>query len=147
MAQNIRRHLSFANVASLTALVLAMGGTGYALTILRNSVGSTQIKKDGVAKSDIRKNAVTSSKVKNRSLLAGDFATGQLPAGAPGAPGATGAQGLQGPAGVVGAVIVKRNPLPVGANLRRVLMWPARQGRSPSGAVHHSIRVRATSIF
>jgi len=31
MAQNIRRHLSFANVASLAALVFAMGGTGYAL--------------------------------------------------------------------------------------------------------------------
>jgi len=61
-------------------------------------------------------NAVTGAKVKNASLLAGDFAAGQLPAGPPGAPGARGAQGLQGPAGVVGAVIVKRNALPVGAS-------------------------------
>ena len=36
----MRRHLSFANITSLMALVFAMGGTGYALTIPKNSVGS-----------------------------------------------------------------------------------------------------------
>jgi len=110
MAQGLRRHLSFANVTSLMALVFAMGGTSYALTLPKNSVGSKQI----------RKNAVTGAKVANRSLRASDFARGQLPSGAPGAPGATGpagapgakgdpgANGAQGPAGVVGAVTVQR---------------------------------------
>ena len=53
MAQRIRGHLSFANVTSLLALVFAMGGTSYALTLPKNSVGSKQI----------RKNAVTTAKV------------------------------------------------------------------------------------
>jgi len=109
MPHQIRRHLSFANVASLSALVFAMGGTGYALSIPNNSVGSAQIKKSGVATSDIRSNAVTSAKVKNGSLLSVDFRAGQIPAGArgltgatgpAGATGATGATGVQGPAGI-----------------------------------------------
>ena len=114
MAQRIRGHLSFANVTSLMALVFAMGGTGYALTLPKNSVGSKQI----------RKNAVTSAKVKDRTLRASDFALGQLPGGPPGAPGAAGApgatgltgpagaqgeQGVQGVPGVVGAVTVQRS--------------------------------------
>ena len=92
MAQGLRRHLSFANVTSLMALVFAMGGTGYALTIPKNSVGSKQL----------RKNAVTGVKVKNRSLRASDFARGQLPAGPRGVPGAAGGPGLTGPAGAKG---------------------------------------------
>jgi hypothetical protein len=114
MTQRIRRCLSFANVTSLMALVFAMGGTGYALTIPKNSVGSKQI----------RKNAVTGAKVKSRSLRASDFALGQFPGGQPGAPGAPGAPGPTGPAGptgvkgqpgaqgvpgVVGAVTVQRS--------------------------------------
>ena len=79
MPQRIRRHLSFANVASLSALVFAMGGTGYALSIPTNSVGSAQIKRSAVANSDLRTDAVTTAKVKNASLLAADFAAGQLP--------------------------------------------------------------------
>ena len=66
---------------ALLALFVAMGGTSYAAFKLpKNSVGAKQIKA----------NAVNSSKVANRSLLAGDFKAGQLPAGA---------QGIQGPKG------------------------------------------------
>lgn len=123
MSRGIRRHLSFANVASLCALVFAMGGTGYALTIPKNSVGSAQIKKSAVANSDIRVNAVTSNKVRNGSLLAADFKLGQLPAGpagpagAPGAPGAAGATGATGATGAVSTAIVRRTDiaLPAGA--------------------------------
>jgi len=74
------------------ALFVALGGASYAaIKIPKNSVGSAQIKK----------NAVTSAKVKDRSLLATDFKSGQLPAGAA---GQTGAVGAVGPAGAVGAV-------------------------------------------
>lgn len=107
MPHRIRRHLSFANVASLSALVFAMGGTGYALSIPKNSVGSAQIKKSGVANSDLRSNAVTSAKVKNGALQAADFAANQLPrgaTGAPGTPGAPGAKGDKGDKGAFGAV-------------------------------------------
>jgi hypothetical protein len=105
MAQGLRRHLSFANVTSLMALVFAMGGTGYALTIPKNSVGSKQL----------RKNAVTGVKVKSRSLRASDFARGQLTAGPRGAPGAAGGPGLTGPAGPAGAKGERGLPGVVGA--------------------------------
>ena len=103
MSQLIRRHVSFANITSLCALVFAMGGTSYALTIAKNSVGSAQIKKSAVANSDLRSNAVTSAKVKNGSLLAADFAANQLPRGATGATGPRGPQGIPGTPGAPGA--------------------------------------------
>jgi hypothetical protein len=79
-----------AMTVALIALVVAMGGTGYAAVKLpRNSVGSKQIKAD----------AVDSSKVKDASLLAGDFKAGQLPPGPQGAQGPQGRQGPQGPKG------------------------------------------------
>jgi hypothetical protein len=80
-------------VIAVVALVVAMGGTGYAaLKLPKNSVGAKQIKA----------NAVTSSKVKNGSLLAGDFKTGQLPAGAQGPVGPRGADGTNGRDGANG---------------------------------------------
>jgi hypothetical protein len=75
---------------ALVALAVALGGTGYAATVLpAASVGTAQLK-DG---------AVVSAKVKNHSLRAVDFAPGQLPAGES---GPAGAQGPQGPAGSAG---------------------------------------------
>jgi hypothetical protein len=92
----IRLRPSPAMVIACIALTVALGGTSFAaVTLARNSVGTKQLKK----------NAVISSKVKNRSLLAVDFKSGQLPRGAQGpagptgATGATGAQGIQGPQG------------------------------------------------
>lgn len=81
-----RERLTFANVTSLLALFVALGGTGYAATSLpANSVGNAQLKAD----------AVGSGKVRDGSLKAKDFADGQLPAGA------RGATGPAGPAGTV----------------------------------------------
>ncbi len=77
----------------MIALFVALGGASYAaVKIPKNSVGNTQLRKD----------AVTSTKVKDRSLLATDFKTGQLPRGATGAAGATGATGATGAAGGTG---------------------------------------------
>ena len=99
----IRKHANFANVTSLMALMVALGGTAYAgATLSRNSVSSANLKRGAVANSDIRANAVTSGKVRNRSLRAIDFARGQLPAGARGATGAQGPAGAAGPAGATG---------------------------------------------
>ena len=80
----------------LVALCIALTGTAYAATLPRNSVGGAQLKK----------NAVTSPKVKNRSLLAKDFAPGQLPAGPRGPAGSRGERGERGPAGAAGATKV-----------------------------------------
>lgn len=94
---------SYANVTSTLALVVALGGTGYAaVTLPRNSVGSAQLKRSAVATSDIRSNAVTSSKVKDGSLRRSDFRSSDLPVGATGPQGPPGLPGLSGPAGATG---------------------------------------------
>jgi hypothetical protein len=81
VVSKLRSKLTFANVVSLLALFVALGGTSYAVAKLpKNSVGSKQL----------RKSSVTSSKVKDRSLLATDFKAGQLPAGVQGPQGARG---------------------------------------------------------
>lgn len=86
-----RAHLPRPSTAlALVALAIALGGTGYAATVLpAASVGTAQLR-DG---------AVVSTKVRNHSLRAVDFASGQLPAGER---GPAGAQGPQGPAGSAG---------------------------------------------
>jgi hypothetical protein len=69
------------HILALLALFVALGGTSYAAANLPvNSVGSRQIKN----------NAVSSVKVKDRSLLAKDFKSGQLPRGAKGDTGRPG---------------------------------------------------------
>ena len=64
------RRPSAALVVAVMALVLALGGTGYAVSQLpKNSVGTKQLKT----------NAVTSKKVKDGSLGRKDLAGGTLP--------------------------------------------------------------------
>jgi hypothetical protein len=98
-----RRRLSPSLVISCVALAVALSGTGYAAFKLpKGSVGTVHLKK----------NAVTSAKVKNRTLLANDFALGQLPAGPPGPAGVGGPKGdkgdagSEGPPGLSGLVVV-----------------------------------------
>ena len=102
MVHGLRKRLpSPAMTVACVALVVALGGTGYAAIVLpKNSVGTTQLKN----------NAVVSSKVKDGSLLAADFKSGQLPAGAAGPAGPAGATGAAGPAGPAGAtkVVMRR---------------------------------------
>jgi hypothetical protein len=76
MRRNARLRPSPSMAVAFLALLVALGGTSYAVAQLpANSVGAKQLKK----------NAVTAAKVKNRSLLAQDFKSGQLPAGPRGA--------------------------------------------------------------
>lgn len=121
-----------AMVVALLALFVALGGGAYAATNLpRNSVGTAQLRNQAVNvhklgfdsvgtrriqpgavnNSRLQHNAVTTDKVRNGSLLAEDFAPGQLPhgpqgpqgpEGPPGAQGPTGPQGPAGPAGPPG---------------------------------------------
>lgn len=95
MPSKLRSGLTYANVMATVAVFLALGGGAYAAaTLPKNSVGSRQIRSD----------AVSSSKVQDRSLLARDFKTGQLPTGTRGAAGARGEPGPQGPNGPAGPV-------------------------------------------
>jgi hypothetical protein len=97
-----RFRVSPALIVSTVALVVALGGTGYAALLLPDGSVGTRELKDG---------AVTARKVHTHTLLARDFKPGQLgrlssgppgPRGAPGVPGPPGAPGTARAYGVVG---------------------------------------------
>jgi hypothetical protein len=93
--RRIRDKLTYANVMSSIALFIALGGTSYALTLPRNSVGAAQIRSKAVGPTEIRTGAVRSRDVRNRSLGIQDLslsARGSLR-------GQTGPAGPAGPAG------------------------------------------------
>lgn len=92
-----RARLSPSGVMAATALFLALGGGAYALTIPRNSVGTSQLKQRAVTAQKLRPGAVASAAVRDRSLLARDFRPGQLPTGPRGAKGEAGRPGVAGP--------------------------------------------------
>jgi hypothetical protein len=77
--QRIRNHLSFANVISMIALFVALGGTTYAAVSLpKNSVGAKQIKKRAVRGKHINKNAVSASKIQANAITGAKVADGSL---------------------------------------------------------------------
>ena len=113
MTRIFRRRPSPALIVACLALLVSLGGTSIAAVsqlVPRNSVGTAQLRDGAVTNAKVRSNAITSVKVQNRSLLRGDFAPGQLPAGPTGPQGPTGlagAAGPAGPAGVIGAITVR----------------------------------------
>jgi hypothetical protein len=97
----MRRTPSPAMVVACTALVVALGGTGYAaIKLPRNSVGAKQL----------RPNAVTSGKVRNGSLQAKDFARSQLPRGPSGPQGPPGTS-----SGATSLGFASRDPVAAGS--------------------------------
>jgi hypothetical protein len=97
MRESLRRRLSFANVVSVIALFVALGGVGYAaIKLPKNSVGSKQIKDGQVKGGDLGPGSISSGHVADGSLLGEDFAAGQLPAGPRGPAGADGQDGQDG---------------------------------------------------
>jgi hypothetical protein len=71
-----RKRLSFANVVSMIALFVALGGTSYAATSLaRNSVGKGQIRANAVGKSEAAPNSVGKSEVSTSSIGRSEIAT------------------------------------------------------------------------
>ena len=87
------RRPSHATVVAYLALFVALGGSSYAaVTLKRNSVRTKHIARG----------AVTSPKIRDSSLLARDFAAGQLPIGPKGDTGAKGDKGDKGDPGTLG---------------------------------------------
>ncbi len=64
----MRPKLSFANVVSVLALFVALGGSAYAFHLGKNSVGPKQLKKNAVTTAKIKDGAITGSKVDLASL-------------------------------------------------------------------------------
>jgi len=77
--QGIRNHLTFANVISMIALFVALGGASYAaVTLPKNSVGAKQIKKRAVRGKHINTNAVSASKIQGNSISSSKIADGTV---------------------------------------------------------------------
>jgi hypothetical protein len=73
----LKRHLTVANVLSLTALFVALAGTAYAAGKLGpGQVKAVNIASQAVTNSKIKTQAVTSGKIKNSGINAADLAPG-----------------------------------------------------------------------
>src|SRR4051794_13406189 len=97
MVRTFRPRLTFANVASLLALFIALGGMSYAAGHLKkNSVGTKQLKNGAVTEEKL------SADVQKQLDKAGERGP-EGPKGEQGPKGDTGAQGVQGVQGTQGA--------------------------------------------
>jgi hypothetical protein len=109
MLAKLRTELSSpspAFIIACLALFVALGGSSYAaVTLKKNSVRSTHIRNGQVKRADLGASAVNSAKVGNASLLAQDFAPGQLPQGERGERGEKGATGDRGETGAPGSAL------------------------------------------
>ena len=70
--KKVRAHLTFANVMSVVAVFVALGGGAYALTIPRDAVKSKHIRDGHVRNRDLGPGAVDSGKVRDGSIVGGD---------------------------------------------------------------------------
>jgi hypothetical protein len=78
-ADRLRSCLAYSNVMATIAVFLAMGGVTYAVSVPRNSVGTSQLRQKAVTAQKVKNGSVSSTKVKNFSLRAQDFRHGELP--------------------------------------------------------------------
>jgi hypothetical protein len=90
--QWIRSRMSFANVVSMIALFVALGGTSIAAVtaaknsvdakaIKKNAVGASEIKKNAVRAAEINRNAVGASEIRSNAVAGGDVADGTIGSG------------------------------------------------------------------
>src|SRR5215210_8018832 len=91
----IRERLSYAKVMATAAVFIALGGTSYALSIPRNSIGSGQIRRNAVGASELRSKAVRSKDIRDGSIRLADVSAATRVAlrgqqGRPGPPGPPG---------------------------------------------------------
>ena len=75
----MRGRLSFANVMSVIAVLIALGGASYAAFKLpKNSVGTKQLKKNAVTTAKIKNGAVTGAKIENNAITTAKIADGAV---------------------------------------------------------------------
>ena len=120
MLRKLRSQLSYANVASTLALLIAVGGgSAYAASQIRSrdiarhavtasklafdAVTASKVRNSALSGKDLRNESVTTSDIDNGTLRAQDFAPGQLPPGPKGDKGdpATSIFGVVSAAGVL----------------------------------------------
>jgi hypothetical protein len=81
MRRILRLKPSPAMVVALTALVVALGGTAYAVTLPANSVGPAQLRAGAVRTGKLAARAVTTSRLAGRAVTTGKLATGAVTQG------------------------------------------------------------------
>ena len=74
-----RRRVSFANVTSVVALFVALGGTSYAAIALpANSVGKSQIRSSAVGQSEVASNSIGPGEIRTNAVRASELATNSV---------------------------------------------------------------------
>ena len=91
----VARRPSPAMAVALVALCTSLTGGAYAAAVITGG----DIQNGSITKKDLKKNSVNTKKVKNQTLIADDFAPGQLKEGVQGIPGLQGDKGDRGPRG------------------------------------------------
>lgn len=75
----MKRHLSFANVVSVVALFIALGGGAYAVQVAKkNSVNSKSIRNNSIRSVDVGKGQIRSSDIRDGQVGAADIGDGQV---------------------------------------------------------------------
>jgi hypothetical protein len=92
----IGRRLTFANVMSVAAVFIALGGGAYAVGVAKNSVKSKSIKNGAIKGIDVGRDTLTGDNINEATL--------NLPVSGPGVPGPAGATGPGGPTGPQGVI-------------------------------------------
>lgn len=74
-----RRRVSFANVTSVMALFVALGGTSYAaITLPSNSVGKSQIRTAAVGQSEVASEAVGNGEIRSNAVRPPEIQTNAI---------------------------------------------------------------------
>ena len=106
---------SYPAVMSTVAVFIALGGTSYALTLPRNSVGSSQIRSRAVGGSELRRDAVRSRHLNDHSVGLRDSSFAARRA-LRGERGPAGPSGPPGPMGIAYSVAMNSGGDAVGGN-------------------------------
>ena len=74
----VTERLTFANVMSVVAVFIAIGGGAYAAGLAKNSVKSKQIAANAVKKPELARNAVITEKIANSAVTGDKIADGSV---------------------------------------------------------------------
>src|SRR3954447_2178179 len=112
--RRVTSRLNYGNVMSTFAVFIALGGTSYALTVPRDSVGSRQLRARSVGPSELKTGAVSTRDIKNHGIRLTDIS----PATRDSLRGKQGPAGPAGPSGVTFHAIVNSagQPSPAGTS-------------------------------
>jgi hypothetical protein len=105
MIGKLASRLDYPTVISTVAIFIALGGTSYALTLPRNSVGAKHIRPTAVGPSELRNHAVRSRHLNDQSVLLQDISFSARRA-LRGSPGPAGPAGPAGPPSVTYSLAV-----------------------------------------